>query len=1384
MRLRRTSPHNHHGRGGDKCGSSHLNSGADIDGAETAEDQESIRSEQAGRAKRASCDTPGTANLSPHTLSSHQPIHPLQQQQRSGKRRDSAQRQSSFNSSQTGSLLLNSGSATLPTPGGGSAGGNTGGRPCRSTSGSGGSGGDGVSPSSSRHLQPPSNHSHVNLFVRDLPLELNEEKLRAMFTPFGDIVNSAIMRNIHTGISLGTAFVRFSKHEEAMRAMEAFAGGRSVTGSKRVTVQWARREHDKAPSGDERRKMRKLFIRNVPKDVTQEMLMTLFSQYGPVKSVSTHRDTAAANAVSQPGGGGGAAGAAEADFASHGGHDSTAATGASTDDRRIAFVTFEFEGVAEQATAAVHNTMPFASCQGIPLMVKLAEDTPVRHSALGSNHARANNSGTLNGLGANGNRVHLPHSGSMSSGGSVGVHHPALIVGVPSNNSLGWSDLPITDYLATPMASPSAAQVHSATGLAVPLGTGRSRPLARAGALSISAGRSFSRAPQDGSISPALLLPRSFVGTTGSAGSPSGTPLYTGLTSIHSSSAMLPYTGQTSGSAQTPRQPVPSPTAFLASPTSASSTTANSQQPRSDSVAEPMLDGSQMLGSIGFIGSRSGSHNGQAIGSGPTDLIGLAIGDGAGSFPVSSYETQEPYTMLQQYGSSLALASSATAQPPLSGPPSAPVPGADIHPHAGVWSNHSNSSANASRLSYQVWGSYAEAAQCEGVISSPVLESAQTSSTAPLSSSSFQQSPLKALSLPQPRSSAMQQQQQQQQQQRPAPAEFDGSNIANGGRGPAQHLLIPQPRSNASTNSSVPLRRSAAAAAAAPSSSASRRANTLPPDASPPSCASTPQKNASRVLLSSATTSFTAGGGAHSRCNGTWARRIALEGVGSMIGGASNLRHGPRATSSSILTLRSGTYGDGGSCTGANSAGSPTTGTLAAPLNPGLAGSFTSNNTNSFQPYGVNGILGTGSVASHSAHSTMDTRGSLTMKYTSVLPAQPASVPLPPSCSPAPQPPSWSFSSELTQSVTTPVAPPTFTTSPLMEAAAKMLSTDDDALTADDVNTFDYRAYVPEDTYAGKLNYSTSYATTVMHAVSGGDPPLRGMASGTRSSANIQMSNSQNISVAVLSQLNSPAPAATVSSVVAALVLCKSDQLGDPSPHFPSPGSAGLLDDHLRFQWEGNSAAMSDTPSITGFAGVGGSAVQTALPSSDALHSKEFIEELDMMFTPSESRPQDMIALADAPTAASVPNMRPQPDAGAYWCTAPMRDTARLVLGSDMGVPAYRAPSTAISTPKDLSCGSTAKTLPGLTVQPPSRIGRSDDEDGDPTGWSVYPDVTLNFGWSLGFSSEPRKPGSVIGSDHESGSTHDGVDHLRYSQQLGNTLHSLYHLMSYDDASY
>ncbi|KAG5499019.1 hypothetical protein GH5_03717 [Leishmania sp. Ghana 2012 LV757] len=183
------------------------------------------------------------------------------------------------------------------------------------------------------------NLHNSNLFICNLDTKVNQLELETAFAECGTILSSAVMRDIHTGESLGTAFVRMSSHEEARRTMEAMNGAH--IGSRCISVQWARR-HEGAPVGEARKKIMKLFVRNVPLDCTRVDLEEVFGAYGGVRQVTLHKDTSPVQDEAMV--------------------------------RLIAFVIYTEEGAAERAAREVHNTKPFTSCNGIPIMVKLAED--------------------------------------------------------------------------------------------------------------------------------------------------------------------------------------------------------------------------------------------------------------------------------------------------------------------------------------------------------------------------------------------------------------------------------------------------------------------------------------------------------------------------------------------------------------------------------------------------------------------------------------------------------------------------------------------------------------------------------------------------------------------------------------------------------------------------------------------------------------------------------------------------------------------------------------------------------------------------------------------------------------------------------------------------
>lgn len=72
------------------------------------------------------------------------------------------------------------------------------------------------------YARPPGEEiKDTNLYVSNLPKEINEEQLELLFSPFGDIVQKNILKDKITGMPRGVAFVRYAKKESAQAAISA-----------------------------------------------------------------------------------------------------------------------------------------------------------------------------------------------------------------------------------------------------------------------------------------------------------------------------------------------------------------------------------------------------------------------------------------------------------------------------------------------------------------------------------------------------------------------------------------------------------------------------------------------------------------------------------------------------------------------------------------------------------------------------------------------------------------------------------------------------------------------------------------------------------------------------------------------------------------------------------------------------------------------------------------------------------------------------------------------------------------------------------------------------------------------------------------------------------
>jgi len=80
---------------------------------------------------------------------------------------------------------------------------------------------------------------NANVFIANLPKSVDEEQLKSMFAPYGDIVRSKILVDHHSGISKGCGFILFSKTSEADWAIGELNGTMAPGSTNLMTVKKA-----------------------------------------------------------------------------------------------------------------------------------------------------------------------------------------------------------------------------------------------------------------------------------------------------------------------------------------------------------------------------------------------------------------------------------------------------------------------------------------------------------------------------------------------------------------------------------------------------------------------------------------------------------------------------------------------------------------------------------------------------------------------------------------------------------------------------------------------------------------------------------------------------------------------------------------------------------------------------------------------------------------------------------------------------------------------------------------------------------------------------------------------------------------------------------------
>ncbi len=145
----------------------------------------------------------------------------------------------------------------------------------------------------------------TNLYVKQFPVTLDDEQLKAFFTPFGEVA-SVFIKKDEEGKSLGFGFVNFTEHGDAEKALAELANKSvedpSNPGSTfELYVSKGQKKADRSreiKSKVDALQMEKLakfngmnlFVKNLDDAITEEMLKETFDKFGTITSAKIVRD--------------------------------------------------------------------------------------------------------------------------------------------------------------------------------------------------------------------------------------------------------------------------------------------------------------------------------------------------------------------------------------------------------------------------------------------------------------------------------------------------------------------------------------------------------------------------------------------------------------------------------------------------------------------------------------------------------------------------------------------------------------------------------------------------------------------------------------------------------------------------------------------------------------------------------------------------------------------------------------------------------------------------------------------------------------------------------------------------------------------------------------
>jgi len=138
----------------------------------------------------------------------------------------------------------------------------------------------------------------TNIYVNNLVASIDDAKLTELFSPFGVIKSSIVMKD-NEGKSKGFGFVNFDKPEEAQKAVDGL-NGREVEGQaiyvgraqKKAEREEELRSKFEALKNEQLSKFQgsNLYVKNLDDDMDDKKLRTLFEQFGTITSAKVMSD--------------------------------------------------------------------------------------------------------------------------------------------------------------------------------------------------------------------------------------------------------------------------------------------------------------------------------------------------------------------------------------------------------------------------------------------------------------------------------------------------------------------------------------------------------------------------------------------------------------------------------------------------------------------------------------------------------------------------------------------------------------------------------------------------------------------------------------------------------------------------------------------------------------------------------------------------------------------------------------------------------------------------------------------------------------------------------------------------------------------------------------